>query len=813
MKTSSITAAALLVSAAELVFAAPSTSCKPDECLNALKTLQVAGPGKGAKAFCDKFLLNHKYQNHLPKNILNSCRDASGYTKLRISSACACLTPEPRSGSDAAAAATAGPKSSDPKHVGGSKGGHPCAQISDAWSKQKKTTDTPVVPAALAYDCLKSVPLGKQQAIELVDAIAPYLNWQSDAADKKNPPKDYAYPGFDMFANLAAVRNNLQAGKYSGEYDFQVDLYKQVWAPGQDGHFVFYPDLLAKAFKWKRQSPPLVSISEDGQSLPVIKLQSDVIANAKTAPVVTKINDIDAAKYLEDTVNSASYLQDADAAYNTMFWSKATAASLNSGGFVAGGRHAMFYHGPTTTLTFSNGTTVQLENQATVIGDMSGVVDGPSMYKKFCTPGAASDSPEPASGNSTLTGYPQPEVSTQDGTVTGYYLAGQGLSDVAVLTLKSFKPDSPAEFQAVITDFLSGAKDAGKKKLVVDLQNNGGGLILLGYDFFRQLFPKTVQDGNSRWKLTKTMSMAAGVISETVKHLNSGQDDDNDLITLAEIWLNYRHDMNTSNQNFLTLQDKFSPHVYKNTQYTNLMRYNLSDTLLTSDPVHGLGIDITGYGSLTERPQYFAPEDIILLYDGACSSTCTVVSEFLRLLGGVKSIAMGGRPKPGPIQGVGGVKGGQSLDYASLHSYLASVSELTTDSAIKAEMDRYSTLPIERSTVASLNVRDVILQKNMNDGVPAQFVYEAADCRLYWTAPMISDVTEVWKAAANAAFNGAKCANGGIAGSKPGRRSESAPVSRRGPAPARLADKVDKTPVTNTHSLKWKAKHIQEAIR
>lgn len=61
-----------------------------------------------------------------------------------------------------------------------------------------------------------------------------------------------------------------------------------------------------------------------------------------------------------------------------------------------------------------------------------------------------------------------------------------------------------------------------------------------------------------------------------------------------------------------------------------------------------------------------------------------------------------------------------------------------------------------------MNVRDQIIRTNLEDGLPAQFVVEHADCRLYWTAPMVTDITEVWKAAAGAAFNNAKCANGGI---------------------------------------------------
>lgn len=38
---------------------------------------------------------------------------------------------------------------------------------------------TPTVPAQLGYDCLNSVPLGKEAAIELVDSLVPYLEWQS----------------------------------------------------------------------------------------------------------------------------------------------------------------------------------------------------------------------------------------------------------------------------------------------------------------------------------------------------------------------------------------------------------------------------------------------------------------------------------------------------------------------------------------------------------------------------------------------------------------------------------------------------------
>lgn len=505
-----------------------------------------------------------------------------------------------------------------------------------------------------------------------------------------------------------------------------------------------------------------------------------------------------------------------------MFWSKSTAANNEHGGFIAGGRSSLFYHGPTTSLTFANGTTVELENLAEVFGNMTGVVDGPTMYKKFCTPvpmnastAAITAAPPPAPARSSLMGYPEPVIATQDGALTGYYLSGEGLNHVAVIAIKSFYPKSLAEFQAVTSDFLREASAAGKKKLVIDFQNNPGGFILLGYDFFRQLFPKTAQDGNSRWKQSKSFASVARVVSDAVKNVNPATETDRDLLEAYMSVGNYRYDLNLTDENFATFEDKFAPRIYKNTEYTALMRWNVHDPLTTINKTFGVGIHISGYGPRTNLDQYFKPEDIIMLHDGACSSICATTSDLLRLLGGVKSVSMGGRPKEGPIQAAGGVKGSQVLSFQNVYMYLRDAGTRTNDAKIKAEFARYTTLPMERSVASVVNVRDAILQDNVKDGVPAQFVYEAADCRLYWTAPMISDVTEVWKAAANSAFNGAKCAAGGIAGSKPGRRSAAAaaaaaPVHNR-PLPARLSDSVDKTPIR--HGERWKARHVQMAVK
>ncbi|KAH8896236.1 hypothetical protein GQ53DRAFT_792162 [Thozetella sp. PMI_491] len=643
-----------------------------------------------------------------------------------------------------------------------------CAVVSSSWASQiaANPTATPAVSAAIAHDCLNSIPLNTTAAILFVDGLIPYMEWQTDIAYKADPPKDYPYPAFDMFTNLALVKTNLQAGNYDNEYEFQQDLYNMIVAPAHDGHFAIFPDALTVAFEWRRQKA-LVSISEDGTALPVIKLYEDVIAAPNTASVIKLINGIDASTYVGDTIFFASSNQDKDAAYNTMFYSLAHDATGSHGYFANSGRVRYVYPGPNTTVTFENGTVLTIENLADVKANMTGVTDGPSFYSKFCAPvgiddGSDGGSPSLSRLNSANgakdvagPGYPGPVVITSDGTLSGYYLEGDGLDDVAVLAVLSFAPISHPEFQAAAQEFFADAKAAGKTKLVVDLQANGGGFIMSGYDLFRQLFPSIVQDGFSRMKETDTFRVLAELISDEVRGFDPFTGSDDQKIHDSEIWYNYGYDYNITDQPFASFEDKFAPHVYKDTNYTSIMRWNLNDNLTTTNTTYGFNFEVTGYGSLVNATQPFAAEDIILLYDGFCASTCTLFSEMMRIQGGVKSIALGGRPTRDAIQGVGGVKGALVLDMGTIggmafnHLFLA-----TTDEQIAA-LDKYGEFAVVRTTASTVNARDQILRNNLNDGLPAQYVVELSDCRLYWTTPMISDATEIWKAAANAAFNGA----------------------------------------------------------
>jgi len=88
--------------------------------------------------------------------------------------------------------------------------------------------------------------------------------------------------------------------------------------------------------------------------------------------------------------------------------------------------------------------------------------------------------------------------------------------------------------------------------------------------------------------------------------------------------------------------------------FTALLRDNFTDTTQQV----GNDVIVSGYANETDiAPQLFAAENIVLLFDGVCGSTCSIFTELMKAQGGVRSVSVGGRPTTGPMQSVAGSKG------------------------------------------------------------------------------------------------------------------------------------------------------------
>ncbi|MCJ1312728.1 hypothetical protein MMC25_006404 [Agyrium rufum] len=673
-----------------------------------------------------------------------------------------------------------------------------CAQVSSLVEIQLSANSgdpnaLPAIPAEDAYNCLISVPLHEKNAEKLLETILPYIRWQTTTAYLVDPPKGYLEPPFDIYATLATITKNLKSGVYKNEYDFCFALY-QLFIGAKDGHFGYIPDMVGKVFNFYRDVA-LVSASVDGKSLPQIYVFDDVndyfnksmdVTVPKPVAVI-KINGEDAFPFL-DTLKQQGNLNDPDALYNQLFWNPAQIAlgsqGTGQGSFQGGGSGRRYYRGPSTTLTFANGKTKTYPNYATVLMPLTGVTDGNSFYQTFCqgeepytVGGGKTESSSPSKDAAEAAapdlsyatpGYPVPVIRQSDNLIAGYYLKGKGYDNVAVLSVPSFVGsggvDTLLEFQNVTQAFLADAKAAGKTKLIIDLSANGGGTIFLGYDLFKQLFPEPsyVPFGETRFRAHE----AFNIIGEQYSALAAAYPA-NSSIDEIEIAgnnpFNYREDLNALMKEYKSWPAVYGPHEFAGDNFTSIIRYNLSDPLQTSNPYSGDGFTITGYlNRSTGFTQPFAKEDIIMLYDGYCASTCTIFSEFMRTQAGIESIAFGGRPVAGDIQAIGGVKGANDYpwDYIySLETYVYSSGTVAQQAYWNTtDIGQISDYPLVRAynpSAPAVNARDQILPGDA-DQVPAQFIYEAADCRAYYTPAMIVDVTQLWKTVADTKWGGKK---------------------------------------------------------
>lgn len=684
----------------------------------------------------------------------------------------------------------------------------PCAQVSQYMYGDGTTVVNTQIPAGLGFACLDSVPFNATSGKKLIADIRPYINWQSTLVQLKSPPAEYVQkvqPPVDIIAGLDRIDSDIDVGNFKTEYDFGWALYILIQS-AHDGHFSYIPDIVSQIFSWGRPVP-LVSVSEDGQQLPAVFAYADVIGTqykniSYTPSPVVEIDGQDSISWLENWSQLGS-LQDRDALYNNVFYELAQVSLGTSGSgtgtFTGGGRGRYVYPGDTTTLKFANGSEYTMQNYARAIINLRNVTTGEDLARKWLSYGAESGTAKVQSVNtipnqqistSSLStvgtggaspGYPPPLVTSSTGNVNGFFIDIPGYEDVGILQLATFAASTGPrnDFQRTTQDFITKALAAGKTKLIVDVQANGGGTILQGYDLFKQLFPDEDPYGVNRFRATEAIDLIGKSFSAMASRAPRGSDMNYTIKSAQQSWFDYHTDMTVDGKPFASWSDKFGPQDFNGDKYTTPARWNLSDVYI---PFFSGGINVTGYGGLANvtGPPRFKAENIVILTDGYCASTCTIFSEFMTQQAGVKTIAMGGRSNKNAIQAIGGVKGVNNYAYSYIQSVVQSA--VKYDPSLNSSLlrrDYYSDLPFTRASSYGVNNRDG-LRRNDTSGTALQFIYEEADCRLYYTPEMTVDITAQWKAVADVQWrNSGKCISGGTYGQKRNAKEITNTLGRR----------------------------------
>jgi hypothetical protein len=386
------------------------------------------------------------------------------------------------------------------------------------------------IDAEIAYKCLTSIPVDPDADAKLMDELKVIMEWYSEVSWLKHPPAHWDLGPLDMIAEFDKVKARIQSNSYSNEYELQLDILSIFTRTG-NFHINWSSDLLS-IFSFN-VGINMVSLSPDGKQNPLIYAVRNITdiqtikdnGKKSTYPSVTHINGQDVQAYLDDDSNRQQYIN-ADARFNSLMY-KSDEETGSFDGFV-------IYSGPTTSFTFSNGKTVAQKNYAIpssknirsfleFVGHPLPASSSGSKVRR----GEVATKPIHAHERRGLipTSGPTPVASQEARMVAGYFMTTPGFEDTAVLKIPTFDTSGAAQspggtdkaltdFQSTITEFLDACKKNNKKRLLIDLRENGGGDVSLLLDAFMQLFPSETPFSAQRYRANEGFEIVGNALNE-----------------------------------------------------------------------------------------------------------------------------------------------------------------------------------------------------------------------------------------------------------------------------------------------------------
>lgn len=697
--------------------------------------------------------------------------------------------------------------------------GYTCSQLlatSGATSSIVRTnirTGYDIFWASDAYNCLISVPFNAAVATRFIQYWNETFSFQSTLAYLKNPPEGYQQPAVDVLAELQRIQDQVNANSYANQYDFEADFQLLTYAL-HDSH-VYLTSGVLSAFSFA--SPyEIVSVSIDGKQAPKVYITDDVLDSPKqgyTPSAITSINGTEVNQFLSQyaALNSWGYVEP-HAEWNALM---SNPTFDIQGGLTTFSGAGTFYPGDNLTYTFENGTsldTVWLAIYNEVANYTGPLTTGGDFYNYFVLglipasfdpttiipPNYSDDVVDaPTSWNNASYGaFPedpdivQPDIGVfRGGLVTGYFY--EDIS-TGVLSLPSFDaiPATIGNYSQAVSEFIGNASDQRLSRIVIDLQRNSGGAVLLAFTTFKNFFPDLLPFAGSRRRSFPTANAMGSAISNNWAALDGNNEEEQSLKhTLAsDEWvITDRLNAATVGKNFTSWKEYQGPVSTNGDTFSLTEQYDLANEVFDT-AAFDEWIPVMYLPNKTEWPietRPFNPDQIVLLTDGLCASACALFVEMMTRVG-VKTVVAGGRPNTGPMQAASGTRG----------AILYSAFDLDDDMSYARSIDNttHALIPEVRDAgiytkAAGFNLRDQIRKE---DTTPLQFKYEAADCRIWYTRANVYNMTQLWRDVNTAAFvDTSKCVEGSRGFSTKDNTSPSPPPKPQAQKPILSLSAVD----------------------
>ena len=678
---------------------------------------------------------------------------------------------------------------------------NPCAQVSALLQTQQANNSTTyLLKPSLALACLNDIPLDIAESTRWLNNLRPFLEFQTTFAYLKSPGEQYKLPALDFLGIFDSYVNGLSTGMFSNQYALEYAI-TNLFSSAHDGHFSYLTTLPAYIFNFIRPVQLVSYASSKNGSEPQVYIYEDVLAASTGSYQASSISGIDGKAVSLSLEHIASFAsnQDPDANYNQLMH---TNALTNIGEYTTTGVFTGTVNGwqqmnDTTTFQFSNGSTVVLPNTAAVLvpdvftklnitsgADISKIYTDPAILLAITNTTSSnlstaipSYSPRPA--------FPKEVARISNNYAAGYYLSSNSSvsSQVAILSIPTFNTlppgPLPAVFQKFVYDFLNNSTSKNNKtKLIIDVSSNGGGNIYQGYNVFKNLFPDLYPYQTSRERAHPALNGIGQIASKYTNSsvyfaaLNATSELPLAFLAYPGSELNYREAANAQDQNFASWADLYGPHQYKGDNFTSLFQPNLT----LPQNVLVAGIDVNGFSTRSNTPPsrpFPSSSDIIILTDGICASTCSIFVELMREVAGVKVVTVGGRPNgQSSMAAVGGTRGTRTWSFGAINAF-ANASQtiaelqgtvddvkLLNDTGVTALIKAYEQVAVRGS--GYVNSRDLISKADQQDGVPAQFRYDPADCRIWYTAKSAFSPEALWEDVVKVAWGGEGCVGGKV---------------------------------------------------
>ncbi|KAK7219923.1 hypothetical protein V2G26_007926 [Clonostachys chloroleuca] len=692
----------------------------------------------------------------------------------------------------------------------------PCLAVAKLQEKAAKGVEVPrpydaaylvQFDAETAYKCITSVPFNKDAAVKVLEISKSYFQFHSTLAYLKDPPASYQQESVDVMSKLDEFTTKAKNGEYKNLYEFDVDFYRLAQAT-HESHFSKDSHLIG-LFRWTLDDT-IVSVSTDGKALPQVYAASDISNNVNSPSAIVELAGQPVYSYLQGYLKNftANGLIEPHADFNALMyntglefasWAQSSDASMAPTAF----KTTPIYNGKSLKGKFANGSDFEWAYKAgsnanlTLNQYFSGqdiydlkvvkanstqsddsTVETKRRKKRSYNPDVKLVKRADSSDDEVAVPYaawPTNPIVVQDnftfgGTVSGYYFDENQLG---VLSIPSFDTDenSSETFDLAVASFINQTRSRGAKRIVIDLTGNGGGTLWMGYDTFRHFFPKKVPNLLWRTRAHSALNVLGSVLGWSGAQNTSYED-------VPDI--NYQYGSKPDLTKFSSWKEFYGPRELKNDKFTSTATYDFTDKKLAGE----LGFYLAGYGdNIPDYDEAFPAENIVLLVDGGCGSTCSSFSTLMKHVANVRTVAVGGIPEYGPMQGVASTRGSMMREwnyFGDAITYIRSVLETIDESDKEAT---YSKIGISSSDVDNLpkaladspwtvdgaiNMFDTLQAGNQD--TPRQFLYEASACRIFYTGEMIRDVSKLWQAAGTiAGGDNSTCVSGSqnAVGSKP----------------------------------------------